>query len=77
MQNKEPSSKLYIIDHDPCLDGIYSLTGLVLPILVKIRKDNWTIQQYLELLKSELSKISKKSKNHKSISQKLIIKMTK
>ncbi|CAD8161367.1 unnamed protein product [Paramecium pentaurelia] len=72
MQNKEPQSKLYVIYHDPCLDGIYSLTGLVLPILVKIRKDNWTIQQYLELLKSELSKISKEIQKPQEYKQEII-----
>ncbi|CAD8075353.1 unnamed protein product [Paramecium primaurelia] len=41
------------------LDGIYSLTKFLLPILVQIRMDNQTIQQNLKLLKIEISKISK------------------
>lgn len=35
--------KLYVIYHNPCLDGIYSLTGLMLPIITKIKKDGWKI----------------------------------
>ncbi|CAD8081739.1 unnamed protein product [Paramecium sonneborni] len=60
MQNKEVSNKLYIMYHDPCLDGIYSLTGLkrqldhliicsITQITTKqISKEIQTIQQYIQ-----------------------------
>lgn len=40
--------------HDPCLDGVYSMLGMVLPILTKVRRDGWTIPQYTRHLEKVL-----------------------
>ena len=41
-------AKLYVMYHDPCLDGIYSLLGIMLPIITKIRRDGWKITDILK-----------------------------
>jgi hypothetical protein len=45
---------LYVMYHNPCLDGVYSMAGLMLPILTKVRRDGWTIRQYMSTLEQAL-----------------------
>lgn len=56
----QTQGKLYVMYHDPCLDGIYSLAGMMLPIITKIKKDNWTIQDFLNHLRKQLLVLSDK-----------------
>lgn len=42
--------KLYIMYHCPCLDGVFSLMSFMMPIITKIKLENWTIQTYLDHL---------------------------
>jgi len=57
MENKP---RLFIMYHDPCLDGVYAMTGMMLPILTKIRRDKWTIPMYMDFLEEKLEKIKLK-----------------
>ena len=40
--------------HDPCLDGIYSLLGIMLPIITKIRRDRWKTTDILKQIELSL-----------------------
>lgn len=57
-QSSNPQrKKLYIMYHDPCMDGIFSLMSLMMPLITKIRKEGWTIQKYREFLIAYLEKL--------------------
>lgn len=48
--------------HDPCLDGIYSLLGIMLPIITKIRRDGWRISEILNQIELSLKAETPNSK---------------
>lgn len=53
----EKKRRLFVMYHDPCLDGVYAMTGMMLPILTKIRRDKWSIAMYMDFLEEKLEKI--------------------